>query len=274
MIEIAKSTRINELKEIWRKSFEDPEEYIDFFMQNAFENTIPVTCIRDGISVGVIYMFECEEGNTGKKAYYWYAGGVLPEYRKSGVFKEIVDYILKYTTNEGAISFCYAMPELREFYMKSGMDRFYHSVNIKIEMGKEVSEHNIVCSGLKVKEYKELRERTFAGGSYIRWDEKYLEYAIREKQFCHGICDKIDIGGKTYAIVGDVSECCLNIEETTMNYDELIGMAEQLAALYCIQKINARIPRFMIDKSVREPEIFSGLGNMDSGNFWISLTLL
>ena len=274
MIEISKSTRINELKEIWRKSFEDSEEYIEFFMQNAFENTIPVTCVRDGIAVGVIYMFECEEGYTGKKAYYWYAGGVLPEYRKTGVFREIVDYILEFTTKEGVGSFCYAMPELREFYMKSGMDRFYHSVNVKTEVDRGLTEHNIVCSELKAKEYKKLREKTFAGGSYIRWDEKYLEYVIREKKFCQGICDKLDIGGKSYVIVGDIRECCLYIEETTMNYDEFVRMSERLAALYGVQKINAHIPEFMADDPVGESVLFSGLGNMDSGNLWVSLTLL
>lgn len=274
MIEIAKEARIEQLKEIWRKCFDDPDEYIDFFMENAFNLSVPVVCVKDNVAVGVIYLFACEIGRTGKKAYYWYAGGVLPQYRKRGVFREIAEYILKFAGDEGALSFLYAMPGLRDFYKKSGLEETYYSFDIELETGNTKIKSGITRGELTAEEYIKLRDDAFGNKNFVRWDEPYLEYVLKEKKFCGGICDRLKMDEEVYALAGEIRDDILYIEETTMDYDKLTSLAEDLSVLYRVSKIHAHIPGYMIGKNADKPEIISGVGNVNSDELWISLTLL
>ena len=281
MIEIAGRDRIEELKDIWRVCFDDSEEYIDFFMEHAFDAAVAVAYICDEKAVGAAYLFPCVIGRAGTRAYYWYAIGVLPDYRKKGIFSEMVDFLLALGRREGRKSFCFAMPELRGFYSSKGLDQFYYSVEVHFGRTEDVLNLGTSCDmpdgiqreELSAKEYGILRREAFLNRDYIRWEDDYLAYAIKEKRFCQGICDKLLAGNKTYAVIGEIQEQRLNIEETTMNCRELQAFSNQLCRLYGVSDIYAQIPDFFMYGTDYNRK-FSGLGNMGAANVWIALTLL
>ena len=78
---------------------------------------------------------------------------------------------------------------------------------------------------------------------------------------------------EVYVLAGEIRDDILYIEETTMDYDKLTSLAEDLSGLYRVSKIHAHIPGYMIGKNVDKLEIISGVGNVNSDELWISLTL-
>lgn len=278
MVNIGKYDNVDELKEIWRKCYDDPEEYIDFFMENMLNNIEEAVCVMDGKAVGVIYLITCEVSDTGEKAYYWYAGGVLPEYRNKGVFSDIVDGILDFTHNRGCKSFCYSMPELEKFYNSKGLTENYYKLNVVLKKSGRVDVNNIKRRELKKGEYGTLRNTYLSYVPHIVWDDTFLDYAVMEKRFCQGVGDLLQIGENTYGILGDIKGNILNIEETTFSYGEIKHMCDELCSMYNVEELHVQFPVGMKEaENISEKEcvsIYTGLGDVGTQGVCVSLILL
>lgn len=274
MVIIGKYNKTDELINIWKECYDDTLEYIDFFMKNMSENVKEAVYLIDNKAVGVMYLIPCMINNTGEKAFYWYAGGVIRKYRKRGVFSELVDAILQYSDRTGYKSFCYAMPQMREFYKNKGLVNEYYKSNTMIK--KSGNNCNISRRKLKKGEYLTLREEYFSGINYIEWNKKYLDYAAEEKRICGGIGDIITIEDKPYAVIGDIKDGILYIEETTIEEKVLCNISDSLCNMYNADGICVQTPinnDYMVD-NVTEEYIYSAMGNIESNDLYVSLTLL
>lgn len=274
MIFIGKYNKTDELINIWKECYDDTLDYIDFFIKNMSENVKEAVYLIDNKAVGVMYLIQCTINNTGEKAFYWYAGGVIKEYRKRGVFSELVDAILQYSDRTGYKSFCYAMPEMREFYKNKGLINEYYKSNRMIK--KSGNNCKIRRRKLKKGEYLTLREEYFSGINYIEWSRRYLDYAVEEKRICGGIGDIIIIEDKPYVVIGDIKDGILYIEETTIEEKVLCNIADSLCNMYNVDGICVQTPinkSYMVD-NITEKCIYSAMGNIESNDLYVSLTLL
>lgn len=278
MVRIGKYSKTEELKQIWKYCYDDSEEYIDFFMEYMLGKIDAAVSIREEKAVGVMYLIPCKVFPADEKAYYWYAGGVLPEYRNKGVFLEIVDEILDFTHKMGRKSFCYAMPELQKFYQSKGLKWCYSKLEVEFRMHSRINDMKIKRRELNPGEYQALRNGFFSDIPHILWEKQFLYYAVLEKRFCGGIGDLLEIGKKKYGVLGEIWDNTLYIEESTFTYKEMNGISDYLCSLYGVKKIYAPFP-IPLEKrgemSVGKCErIYAGLGDIDFTDLWVSLTLL
>ena len=81
---------IQDLSRIWEVCFGDSQEYIRLFMERRFFTCEPLVWLEDRQVMGVVYLLPCLI--EGRKAYYGYAGGVLPQFRKRGIFENLLNY--------------------------------------------------------------------------------------------------------------------------------------------------------------------------------------
>lgn len=277
MVHIGKYKNINELREIWKDCYDDSEEYIDFFMENMKNDIDMAVCIRDGKAVGVMYLLPCRVYPKGQKGYYWYAGGVLKEYRNKGVFSHIVEEILCFTNARGIKSFCFSMPELREFYHVKGLTNCYYKAKIELKKQKKEVDGKIIKSKLKPGEYGDLRNKYLSDIPHIKWEDEVLDYAVLEKRFCGGIGDLLETEGKQYGILGEIKQDTLYVEETTLKYIELEGMCDELCEMYGVDSIQVQLPITVNGTEVlcdKFDKIYTGMGDIESGNLYISLILI
>lgn len=94
-------------------------------------------------------------------------------------------------------------------------------------------------------------------------------------------CEKFEASARqNYYVTMVVEEICTAIMENAFTDKHknmyilvTIILAEELSRLYRVSKIHVHIPGYMIGKNVDKPEIISGVGNVNSDELWISLTL-
>lgn len=70
------------LSRIWEACFGDSPDYIRFFMENRFPACRSFVWLEDAAPVGAAYLLPCALGEH--RAYYGYAVGVHPDYRRRG----------------------------------------------------------------------------------------------------------------------------------------------------------------------------------------------
>lgn len=70
------------LSRIWEACFGDSPDYIRFFMENRFPACRSFVWLEDAAPVGAAYLLPCALGEH--RAYYGYAVGVHPDYRRPG----------------------------------------------------------------------------------------------------------------------------------------------------------------------------------------------
>jgi hypothetical protein len=184
--------------DIWEKCFGDEREYVKMYLDNRFETENMFVIYEDGRPVSMASFLPVNIFIEGEyvSAKYVYAVATLPQYRNKGYAAEILKYASqKY--NEPLI----LQPEndeLVKYYEKLGfVTGFKDSPCWVYEyrtcelMAAEYSE--FTAEDITPIQYKDIRDGYFENEGYVQWDEKAIEYAIKENEYC---------GGKTQLING------------------------------------------------------------------------
>lgn len=112
------------LKELWKMSFDDSKESLDFFFENTVSPERVLAAFDGEIPVSVLYMLESEILIDKKEysAYYIYAVCTHPDYRGNGLMKRLFREAFKVARERG-IDYLFLVPEeeyLFEIYKKIG----------------------------------------------------------------------------------------------------------------------------------------------------------
>lgn len=123
------------LKVLWKTSFDDSEESLDFFFKNTVSPERVLAVFRNGIPVSALYMLESDILIDKKEysAYYIYAVCTQPDYRGKGLMKSLFLELFKVAKGMG-IDYLFLVPEeeyLFKVYEKLGFrNGFSYSENI------------------------------------------------------------------------------------------------------------------------------------------------
>jgi hypothetical protein len=236
--------------DMWQKCFGDDREYIELYLDNRFETENMFVIHEDGRPVSMASFLPVNIMINGEyvSARYVYAVATLPEYRKKGYAAEILKYAFeKY--NEPLI-LQPAGEALVKYYEKLGFKVafsespywVYENRQSDIVAAEYACEHELpqeigdyqLSTKLTAAKYKEIRDKYFENEGYVQWDEKALEYAIKENEFCDG---------KTLYIVKKLSDNSvkediflyriedgnrLHVMETTLEDNELSKLLPEL----------------------------------------------
>jgi hypothetical protein len=100
-------------------------------------------------------------------------------------------------------------------------------------------------SEISASKYKEIRDRYFENEGYVRWDEKALEYAVAENDFCGGktllLTKKLSDNNlkeavMMYRIENDDNDRRLRVIETTLEDKELSNVLNELMFILNIEQ--------------------------------------
>lgn len=91
------------LKEIWKESFNDSEEYIDWYFKNIYSEKNLVTMEENGKIIGGVHKFEYKfhigkRENFGK---YLVGMGVFPEHRGTGIMENLLKRVFEKCKKNG-----------------------------------------------------------------------------------------------------------------------------------------------------------------------------
>ena len=245
---------------LWQTCFGDDWSYIQFYFENRIENENMFVIHEDGKPVSMASMLPVQITINGEwqSAKYVYAVATLPQYRKKGYASEIIKHAAdKY---KEPLILQPAEESLHEYYNSLGFSEGFEESPCWVYDGNCTRRACILESEQKYeifkadteplekletldgwdisdiggKEYKEVRDRYFEGEAYVAWDEKSLDYAIQENEFCNGktllLTKQNQNQDNAYkaVIMYRVENNKLNVVETTLEDSELQDILPKL----------------------------------------------
>ncbi len=187
-VSLALGEQYGDLKLIWKICFSDSDEYIDFFFKNRINSCYPIVATYDNKVIGGMYLMPVTayEYSKIKKGLYGYAIGVLPEYRKNGVYRYIHSKIDEYITEKNMFYILSpANEKLCEYYKSLG---FIENAYVCEETYEKTTNESkrYVAEKLDVNHYFNLRQEYFKDKNPIIWDSNALQYVLDENSHTDG----------------------------------------------------------------------------------------
>jgi hypothetical protein len=233
-----------ELKEIWKESFHDTEEYIELFLRNRFDPNRTIIAVFQNTVIGVLYLFQSEiiavRGST--PILFGYALGVLKCYRGNGISKKIHDFLFRYCENNNCAYIFHAANEKLEAYYESiGIKKagYMKKASFCYKKGKVT---NIVLNNISPEEYTKYRNDNFMENGYLNWDLAAVRYAIKENVYCGGFCKKLICQAGEYLLLGKIVDDCLILIETTIPDHSLEAYLDEVTAYFGVRKASVFLP--------------------------------
>lgn len=241
----ADGTDREDIIRIWQTCFGDDRPYIEFYLENRFEEQNMMVIHEDGHPVSMASFLPVQITMDGgrEQARYVYAVATLPQYRKKGYASEILRHAsAKY---DEPLILQPGDDGLHRYYQRLGFVEGFLGSPCWIYNGKDVhdccapeifkadsagcQEEPLMLGGWRAsdvdgKTYQLVRDQHLDREGYVAWDADALAYAIRENAFCHGrtllLTREEDPGSQ--AVLMYRPECGrLKVVETTLGDDAL-----------------------------------------------------
>lgn len=226
MLVTADEKMVPRLKKLWKICFGDSDEYIDNFFENAYAPERTLVSICDGEVAGAAYLFPCEIGN--RRGSYLYAGGVFPEFRRRGLYEEMMHAWADWCIERDIIPFLKpADDKLWDYYEKIGFGEFLGGRRI------ELTDGDMECRITKIgaEEFCSMRNE-----NQIKW--RHMDYILKENELCGGDCVRVDTDSGCFAMVYAAVDNVINIRGFAGDFDVLRACAKNLLKKFLCEKIS------------------------------------
>ena len=263
MMTIRPSTpaEIPQLKELWKKCFGDPNEYIDSFYDRFCSADQVLTAVEDGQVCSMAALLPAAlrtpEGED-LPVTYLYALATNPDIQGKGHARQLLQYADRLLADRGdkAMALVPASPSLHKFFAALGMTEcFAHRKSEFLASSLTGRPDGGVFTPIGPEEYNAIRNAYLAGSLFL----SYPDQLIRLQSLCSGMS-----GGGLYRVevAGDAEVGCAAVEYVTpdtllmkelLTYHQYTSKAVELAA----QVLPAR--RYL----TRTPAVWEGF----SGNY-------
>lgn len=253
-IRLVKQEDLEDLKEIWRMSFGDPDSFIDFYYQTRDWLSETAVLLEGGKAVSMLTMIPVELTGPGGRqcsASMLYAIATHPDYQKRGYADQLIEFSNEYQlSKQVAVTLLVPASEnLFNFYGKRGYrDGFYvrEVVLSRDDIDKLLGE-NKPCRFVPVKpmEYNAMRSKLLEGQPYLSYRDDEIAF---QKQLT------VMFGTDLYAIViGDTAGCAyaeriseeeVIVKELLIPEQFLIPAVKRIAELLPADNYMIRTPAF------------------------------
>lgn len=226
----ADESMIPRLKELWHICFGDSKEYIDMFFKYAFNASKTMVYTVNNNIAGACYLFPCSI--SGRRASYLYAGGVFPEYRRRGIYEEMMHSWSKWCHKNNCIPFLKpADDKLWNYYKKIGFSEFMGANKLIITNGGNES---VNIKQISAEEFAMLRDE-YINYPYIKWE--HMPYIVRENEMCGGSCVSVVSKSGKFAMLYVKLADTLYIRGFAGSISALKNCADTLIKNYGVNKI-------------------------------------
>ncbi len=251
-IRLVKPEDLDDLKEIWRMSFGDPDSFIDFYFQTRDWLSETAVLLEDGKAVSMLTMIPVdmvdEKGGICSAAML-YAIATHPDYQKRGFADRLIEFSNQdLLSKQVAVTLLVPASEsLFGFYAKQGYRDGFYVREAFMSRGDidQLQGENRPCRVVPVKpmEYNAMRRKLLEGHPYLSYRDD--EIAFQKKL---AVMFDTDV----YAIVvGDAAGCFyaeriseeeVIVKELLISDQYLIPAVKRIAELLPATKYVIRTP--------------------------------
>lgn len=236
----ANSSHIKQLSVLWKNSFGDSEDYIDFFMNNKFLNCKTLIAQTDSTIVGSLYLMPLAtyEYAIPKDGFYLYALSVESKYRGLGVGKQLVKAACKLAEEQNKfIILCPASESLQAYYKLLGFIENCYLSEITIQNNSDC--YTLSCCNLDIETFQRLRNIYFK--NQISWNYEGLKYILEENIFTGGFNLKFNIDSNEYYVMGKSQDIGVVVTESNAPYE-----VKKIISRYLSKKLNTQDIKWLI----------------------------
>ena len=241
----AEQIHIPQMCRLWRLVFGDSEDYIMQFYRHWFGKAVCLTALDGGQVVGILHLLPVRTADSGRKrlSSYLYACAVLPEFRRQGIFRRMLQTVTEELLHPEELSVILPASEhLFTYYGKAGFQRLPFCSTLTCHAAQDTPYQELLVSELQTPDFVRLR-RPLAEQSFLTgWDSTGLSYAITEARFCGGMAKKIICGGREYAMIGFLQNGTLGISELTAQPEEYAALLPALCRTFRCDTVCCRVP--------------------------------
>ncbi len=258
------------LKALWKTSFDDTEESIDSFFEKTVSTERVLAVFKDGKPISALYMLESEIVKDKKtySAYYIYAVCTHPEYRGKGLMKSLFEELFKVARGR-KIDYIFLVPEedyLFGVYEKLGFKNGF-SYSKKTFSRKTLNNiENIKAQKLTYENYRKCIEK----------NPKEVPFAILKEttfnSFFNSISGEVKtvfVEGEGYALYEETEDKLIIFElfgSKNLLLNAVFSNTEKEEIIYRQTANENPIPYGMIYKLNEVPEIQNGFFGIPYAN--------
>ncbi len=241
-VRLAAKDDIPYLRDIWKASFPDSEEYVKLFYERNFDRIeIPVYCLNSK-PVSMLHLFDAQFSDIDgcRKAKYAYAGATLTRYRKNGYYKALFFYAMDEAVKNGYLIFCKPFsPELSKYYEKLGfeIDSYFRLVTLNPHKPLPLS-----VSDISPEQYKSMRDSAFSHIPYAKWSDSHIRWCVEENAYFSGRTLAFEYSGEEHFLMCYPVNDTLIITETDLSLDALKSLSGSFCRLFGANELKAYMP--------------------------------
>ncbi len=181
------SSQITNLRQLWKKTFGDSDDFLDMFFQTAFSAERCLCATIDDSVVAALYWFDCEFSN--QKIAYIYAVATVAEFRGQGICHALMEHThlhLKKNGYAGAI-LSPAEESLFDFYKKMGYKTctYIKEISYDNSMDLQPKGTNLEIRQISKTEFANLRRNRLPKTAVIQECEN-LDFLEQQAMFYAG----------------------------------------------------------------------------------------
>ena len=230
--------------EIWQQVFGDDRAFIEDFLESLTEGDALLLYMKEGKAVAMASFLsvELEQGEGSIPGKYVYAVATLPEYRKKGYARAVLETAADLWKEPLILS--PAERSLYTYYEKLGYETWLKESSLTIERKKE-SEDGWQLRPVDVKEYTTLRNRLLSREGLVKWKEEQIAFAHRYYTGEQGQA-AVRSGAEEALFMYDIKGDELLLWETSLSDEELERAAEPFLAATKTKRLSYSRPGLMI----------------------------
>ena len=184
----ARASDVRDLRENWRLSFGDTDDYLAFFFSRRFspDDTLVAEVGSRVVSQLFLLPASLRAGNALMRADYLFAAATHPEYRGRGIMAALLSRARATCAERGkdAIVLLPGTTELYRYYGKHGYTSYFTRRRLRITRSV-LSDYAVPV--VKAEDAAAVLEQIFACRDGLCWDRAALDYALAEHRAFRGV---------------------------------------------------------------------------------------
>ncbi len=176
MFRFANENDRESLIKLWFDCFGDGEKFVSPFLDTFLEEDNVYVWDEEGKVVSVVYSLDCKIGEN--NASYFYAIATDENFRKRGLAKKEIEFLIDYKSQKGTKLFLLtpSNEKNRNYYNSLGFEDFFFCKKetfFKGEIKDNIEEEK------DAEEIKNLREEVFGEFPFVSFPKKHIDFALR-----------------------------------------------------------------------------------------------
>lgn len=250
-IRLASKQDIPALCAVWKASFPDDDDYIQYFYEENFDRIKVQVYVINDVPVSIVHIMDCcfAAGNEQRNAKFLYAGGTLPDYRKKGCFTKLMKYVTEEEKRNGnAVFLKPSAPEYIEYYKRFGFepDSYFRLVTVNPGEIQPLS-----VSPLSYEKYNRMRNSAFSHLPYAKWDDRHIKWCVDENEYFSGKTLAVSLDGEEYFLMASPEGNTLTVTETNLSVSQLKRVSGALCDIFGTDVLKAYMPEFSCNEGER-----------------------